>query len=151
VSAWKPRVVPPIYFLASILLMIGLHRWLPMGRLISGPPRLLGAIPLALGLVLNLGGAMRFQKGGTPLVPGSESNMVHREGLYRYTRNPMYLGFVLELLGVALFLGSLSPLAVPPLFAVLIQTLFVRHEERWMEQQFGEEYLTYKRTTRRWM
>jgi protein-S-isoprenylcysteine O-methyltransferase Ste14 len=150
-TAWKPRVVPPIYFLASVLLMIGLHRRLPMGRVLVGPPRLLGAIPLALGLVFNLGGARRFQVGGTKLVPGSESNMVHREGPYRYTRNPMYLGFVLELLGVAFLLGSLSPLAVPPLFAVLIQILFVRNEERWMEQQFGEEYLDYKRTTRRWI
>jgi protein-S-isoprenylcysteine O-methyltransferase Ste14 len=107
-------------------------------------------IPLLMGLAYAFGGVASFRAGGTEIVPGSKSNMLHRKGLYQHTRNPMYLGFVVFLVGVAFLLGSVSPFAVPPLFLALIQVLFVRNEERWMEEQFGEEYLAYKRTTRRW-
>ena len=149
-TRWQPRIVPPLYFLGSILVMVALHRAVPAGRL-SGPVRLIGSLPLLVGLAFNLWGAMLFRINETPLRPGSESTVVVRTGACRFSRNPMYLGFVLELLGVALLLGSASPLVVPPLFMVLIQILFIRNEEKSMEERFGEQYLAYKRRMRRWI
>ena len=147
----QPRVVPPVYFLACIVGMVLLDRSIPILRLLEGTLRWGGVLPLALGLALNVMSATLFRSKGTPLVPGPEATVLVRAGAFRYTRNPMYLGFSLMLLGIALLLGSLSPLLVLPLFVWTIQMLFIQKEEIWMEERFGEEYLSYKRQTRRWL
>jgi protein-S-isoprenylcysteine O-methyltransferase Ste14 len=72
-------------------------------------------------------------------------------GLYRFTRNPMYLGLMLIVLGVAILQGSLAAFLPLPVFAWILQTRFVRGEERFLESLFGAEYLDYKSTVRRWI
>ena len=67
------------------------------------------------------------------------------------TRNPMYLGLTLTLVGIATLLGSLSPWLVVPAFAVAISRLFIRHEEQTLQERFGDEYLAYRKTVRRWI
>ena len=146
-----PRVVPPFYFLGGLVLMVALHQLAPARTLLAWPASLAGLIPVALGFVLSGQAAARFRRVGTPIRPGSEATALVRDGPFRFTRNPMYLGMTLILLGIALLLGSLSPLLVPPLFMALITALFIRREERWMEETFGESYRSYRRRVRRWL
>ncbi len=61
----------------------------------------------------------------------------------------MYLGFVLILIGVAVVLGSLTPLVVIPIFAIAMDRVFISLEERMLEQKFGKAWLEYKRKARR--
>jgi protein-S-isoprenylcysteine O-methyltransferase Ste14 len=147
----QPRVVPPVYFLSCIVAMVLLDRSIPSLRFVEGTIRWVGVLPLALGLALNGMSAALFPSKGTPLVPGSEATVMVRSDAFRYTRNPMYLGFSLMLLGIALLIDSLSLLLVLPLFVWTMQTLFIQKEKRWIEDRFGEEYLSYKRQTRRWL
>jgi protein-S-isoprenylcysteine O-methyltransferase Ste14 len=63
----------------------------------------------------------------------------------------MYLGAILLVSGVALLLGSVTPLLVVIAFFVILQEGFIRHEERLLEQRFGEEYRNYGRSVRRWL
>jgi len=63
----------------------------------------------------------------------------------------MYLGFMLILAGIAVFMGSLTPYAVVVVFAVLMEVVFIRVEERMLEQKFGEAWLAYKAKVRRWI
>lgn len=72
-------------------------------------------------------------------------------GFFRYTRNPMYLGMVLLILGAAMLYGTAGALLPAPFFAWIIQRNFIRAEERFMEAAFGEEYLAYKKSVRRWL
>jgi protein-S-isoprenylcysteine O-methyltransferase Ste14 len=146
-----PRIVPPVYFMAALVLIPILDRFAPIVELLRPPAPLVGLFPLALGLMLGFPSAARFRRAGTPLRPGSKPTVLVQDGPYRFTRNPMYLGMTLIVLGVALLPGSLSPLLVPPLFLALIQQLFVKREERWMEEAFGAAYLDYKRRVRRWL
>jgi len=67
------------------------------------------------------------------------------------TRNPMYLGFVCILVGIAILAGRLSPFIVPILFAFLMDRLFIRVEEKMLEEQFENEWNSYKNQTRRWI
>jgi protein-S-isoprenylcysteine O-methyltransferase Ste14 len=145
-----PRVVPPVYFLAGLASIFVLNRWAPVRELLPGWLALVGLMPLALGIALGFSATTRFHRAGTPLRPGTLMTAFVQEGPYRFTRNPMYLGMTLILLGVALFVGSASPLLVPPAFLALIHLVFVRREERWMEEAFGESYRAYCRRTRRW-
>ncbi len=73
------------------------------------------------------------------------------DGLYAYTRNPMYLGLVIALAGVAFLLNERWPWLVVPGFAALLQWRFIHHEEQLMETTFGDAYLDYKSRVRRWL
>lgn len=145
------RPLPPVYFLCALLLMVFLDRDYPMALLVTAPLNY-GGIPfIALGLGISAGGALLFHQAGTPVVPFEPARALVTAGLYRFSRNPMYLGLVIILGGVWLLLGTLTPLLVPPAFFVLLQRAFVRREERILEQTFGDEYRDYRRRVRRWL
>jgi len=149
-KAGKP-VYPPTYFMASVLLMIGLHFLAPVKQLIGSPYRYLGLVPLAAGLTLNVWGSRLFDRSGTTIKPFETSSSLVVRGPYRISRNPMYLGMVFSLLGVGTLAGSLTPLAVVPVFGYLIDRRFIRPEEAMLEQAFGSRYATYRERVRRWM
>ena len=77
--------------------------------------------------------------------------MLLTTGLYRFSRNPIYLGMTLTLLGWGLVLGSLGALLLVPLFPPWIERLFIRTEEAMLEDQFGDAYRAYAARTRRWL
>jgi protein-S-isoprenylcysteine O-methyltransferase Ste14 len=147
----KRKVIPPVYLLLAFGLMEALHYLAPLGRFIEPPYSYLGAVPLLAGLFMSATAAGSFRKAGTPVVPFEPSTVLVTSGFFRYTRNPMYLGMVLMLVGVALLLGSLGPLVVIPVFVWIIQSNFIRGEEQFLEDIFGEQYLSYKRKVRRWI
>ncbi len=72
-------------------------------------------------------------------------------GMYKVSRNPMYLGMVVILLGIAVLFGSISPFISIPVFIWLIQSNFIRLEEAALEETFGDEYREYKTRVRRWL
>ncbi|HKL61995.1 MAG TPA: PEMT/PEM2 methyltransferase family protein [Woeseiaceae bacterium] len=145
------RIVPPVYFLASLLAMLVLHRYLPIARIIEPPLTWLGLVPLLLGLVSAIAGARAFGRAGTSVKPFREAKALVTDGIFRVSRNPMYLGMVSALLGVAILLGTVGAFLPVPLFFFVLEHWFVRPEERMLEQLFGEHYREYRRRVRRWM
>ncbi|MCF3110288.1 isoprenylcysteine carboxylmethyltransferase family protein [Niabella sp. CC-SYL272] len=145
-----PRIPPPVYFLLSLIAMLLLHTYLPVAYWLHAPWKYLGIIILVGGFALSAGSAILFRKSGTHLRPGARATFVVIRGPFRYTRNPMYSGLVIMLMGLAILLGTVSPLFVIPLFFLFLHTQFVLREEKWMEQWFGETYLKYKNNTPRW-
>jgi protein-S-isoprenylcysteine O-methyltransferase Ste14 len=133
------------------MLIVLLDQTVPITQVIAPPVSYSGALLIAVGLGLGFSAVTRFRRAETGIVPGSEATVLVRSGPFRFTRNPMYLGMTLMLLGLAIVLGSLSPFTIPLLFLVLMDRVFVRKEERWMEEAFGDEYLVFKRGTRRWL
>ena len=146
----KP-VLPPTYLLIAIVIMVALHFIFPTVIIIRMPWNLLGVIPLAVGVILNLIADRDFKKHRTTVKPFEESTVLITTGVYQLSRNPMYLGFELILIGVALLLGSLTPLAVVILFPILMESLFIRAEEQMLARQFGPSWLTYQEEVRRWI
>jgi protein-S-isoprenylcysteine O-methyltransferase Ste14 len=145
------RIVPPIYLVAALAASALLHFCLPLARLIPAPYNYAGALPIVIGLVIAASSAGFFRRAGTPIIPFSPSTALVTEGAYRYTRNPMYLGMVLDLLGAAILFGSASAFIPVPLFAWWIDRMFIRHEEAFLESIFGQPYLDYKKRVRRWL
>ncbi len=147
----KRKIVPPVYFLAALLLMAALHRELPVARIIAPPFSYAGVVLIVAGMVLG-GHAFRgFMQAGTPVIPFERSTTLVTGGSYRITRNPMYLGMVLILGGVAGLLGTVGPWLPIPFFVWIIQSNFINGEERFLEQLFGQQYLAYKSRVRRWL
>jgi protein-S-isoprenylcysteine O-methyltransferase Ste14 len=92
-----------------------------------------------------------FVKAGTGIVPFDKATMLVTDGFYRVTRNPMYTGMIMMLLGVAVLTGAIGALLPIPAFFMIIRNNFVLGEERFLETTFGMQYTDYKSTVRRWI
>jgi protein-S-isoprenylcysteine O-methyltransferase Ste14 len=147
----KKKLPPPVFLLISLIAMFLLDRFVPVFEFGTAWSLGAGAALLACGLVVTISSARRFKRAGTPLRPFEESTTVVTSGMFRITRNPMYMGMVVGQAGIALMLGSLIAFVPILVFATIIHTQFVVHEERFMEGLFGEQYLTYKKKVRRWI
>ena len=146
-----PRIHPPIYFLIGLIAMILLSSFVPIGHWLHFPWRYIGIIIIVLGFYLFLGSGMFFQKLGTNPRPGTRATLIVTKGPFKYTRNPMYLGLIIMLIGTSILLGTFSPLIVIPTLFLILHTQFVLREEKWMAEWFGEPYLEYKKKTPRWL
>ncbi len=147
----KRKILPPVYLLLTVVAMTGFHYFLPLGRFIVEPYSYFGFVLIVVGLSTTIPAAVSFKKVGTPVVPFEVSTKLVTTGLYRFTRNPMYLGMVVFLIGIGLLFGSLGSLIPVPLFVWIIRTNFIRGEENFLAEIFGNEYLEYKRRARRWL
>ena len=143
--------LPPIILLFAILCEIGLHYWLPLAQVLSSPWNKAGVVLIVLGVLVVVGPATAFFRADTTIKPFKDSSALVVSGMYRYTRNPMYVGMVVVLLGVAVLLGDLSPFILPVLFVPVLNTRVIKHEEQMLEERFGDEYRELKKTVRRWL
>ena len=143
--------MPPAVLLAAVTLMLGIHFLLPITKIVPGFWRLLGILPLGLGLAISYAAEKQFLQAGTTVNPFKESSWLVTDGLYRFSRNPMYLGMALILAGVAILLGSLTPFGVAALFVGWIHFRFICREEEILSTQFGQDWLEYKARVRRWI
>lgn len=145
------KIVPPVYMLFALLAMVGLHYAIPLAGIVEPPVSYLGLVPLFVGSTIAATAPRMFDRIGTPIRPFERSTALVTRGLYRYTRNPMYLGLTLILIGVWLLLGTASVLVPIAVFIWIIQEGFIRGEERFLDEIFGEEYRGYKSRVRRWI
>ena len=143
-------VLPPIYFLLTMVLMVSLHVLVPVQQIIPSRLRYVGVAPLVAGLFLNMWAAKLFGRARTTIKPFQQSSALVVQGPYRLSRNPMYLGMVVALIGVGVLLGSVTPWAVIPAFALVIDRRFIRAEETELGRTFGSAYTAYRATVRRW-
>jgi protein-S-isoprenylcysteine O-methyltransferase Ste14 len=147
----KPKILPLVWLLIALVAMLILHSAWPVARYLQQPWTWAGLLPVALGCGLAVVSARAFQKADTGLIPFDEARVLVTDGFFRYSRNPMYLGMVLLLLGVSMLLGSLGTLLPIPLFIWIIRRHFILGEERFMEAAFGDQYRAYKARVRRWL
>jgi protein-S-isoprenylcysteine O-methyltransferase Ste14 len=145
------KILPTTYLLIAIVAMIVLGLFLPVVQFIPPPWNLIGIVPLLVGVALNLAADRAFKQAGTTVKPYQESNALITTGVYRFSRNPMYLGFVLVLLGMALLLAALSPFIIILIFGIVMDQLFIRVEERMLAEKFGGQWNNYRAETRKWL
>lgn len=145
------RPTPPFYFMSAIVVMALCHGLVPVVQWLPPPWNLLGVAPLFGGIALAFAANRLFTRHGTPIHPFADAVALVTEGPFAVTRNPMYLGLTLALAGIAALLGTLTPWLVIPVFIGTITQLFIRREERALQDRFGGAYAAYKKTVRRWI
>lgn len=145
----RHRILPPVYFLLAVLVLAMVGR--PHQDIFAAPFDVIGALLVVAGCGAVLWAAGLFRGAGTPIKPFSPSTALVTGGLYKFTRNPMYLGMILALLGVAIGLGTASAFIAIPLFVWQIRRKFVQPEEVFLEGIFGADYVAYKARVRRWL
>ncbi len=144
------RIGPPNIYRVFILSML-LVWVMPLQSIIVFPWAFVGLPFLFFGMYIALRAKRLFKDSDTPILPAAVPTKLHQGGLYKFTRNPMYLGIALALLGTALLTGKLINAVFPLLFCVIIDRFFIEHEEAALEKEFGEQFLSYKRKTPRWI
>ena len=113
----------------------------------------LAATVSSVGILFLLAGMYSFQKAKTtfnPMKPDTASSLV-ASGIYRISRNPMYVGFLLALTGWAIFLSHPLPFLFLPVFVAYMNCFQISPEERALSAKFGDEYDRYKQGVRRWL
>ena len=138
-------------FYGFILLSIILNFFFPIRRIIIQPYNYLGIILILFGLVIDVWAWVLFRREKTTLNPYKIPSRLETKSIFKISRNPMYLGMDIILLGVSVLLGSLITFIFPIIFIILIEKLFINLEEKNLERKFGKEYLDYKKEVRRWI
>ena len=149
-----PRIFfpPPIIYVLGFTASLALDHYLPLGISIQSTlTEIIGSVVIMLGLLLIALGMGIFAKRKTGIVPIRPASELVIQGIYHYTRNPMYLGMLLLYLGGVLVLDSAwaVPLLIPML--LIIRYYVIAREERYLSQLFGAAYVQYCQTVRRWV
>jgi protein-S-isoprenylcysteine O-methyltransferase Ste14 len=127
-------------------------RWAWPGMvLIRSPLTFLGMVPLVSGFGIMIVGWSQFRASGANINTFAQPNRLVTGGIFRFSRNPMYLGFALILAGAWVFLGGLSPILGVLLFVAITERWYIAFEEQAMRDRFGLAYESYQHKTRRWI
>ena len=144
------KALPPIYFLLALVAMAVLHWQWPIRRYWGFPLNMLALVPLVAGMFLNIVADRQFNRHLTTVKPFEQSSALVTAFPYSFTRNPMYLGVTLMLLGIGLLLGTVSPLIPVVAFAISMDLRFISVEEGMLAETFGQAWEQYRTRVRRW-
>ena len=135
----------------SVGLMIMFWLFAPLYKPFSYPYNLIGIALFLFGMGMAFLIAIQFKQVGTNIRAFQKPDILVTNGLFSISRNPIYLGFVIALVGVALTLNNLSSLFVAAAYFVIADRWYIPSEETAMAEQFGDQYENYKQRTRRWL
>jgi protein-S-isoprenylcysteine O-methyltransferase Ste14 len=147
------RIPPPLVYLAAVIAGVLLQAFVVPLPLALGRGLRIGAsvATAVLAFVAGAAALTRFRRTGQDPKPWKSTPEIISTGIYRHTRNPMYVGMALIQTSIGLGLANGWILAFVPVVLVVVYVTAVRHEEAYLERKFGETYLEYKRTVRRWL
>ena len=146
----KNRMTPDSFFIFFLALSFLFHMAIPLVRLIPFPWNLFGIILIIVGIIMTLIINSVLLKNRTSIQPFETPDVLLTSGLFKLSRNPLYLGMTIAFVGVVITLGSLSPFIFPIIFVIIINRVIIPFEENKLEMVFGDKYLDYKTKTRRW-
>ncbi len=145
------KLYPPHFLLISVIAMLAI--WYIFSP--SNPKNIFlmstGWVLIVSGLTCNVIAANQFMKAKTSIIPLTESSFLVKKGIFRFSRNPMYTGMTIFLIGLCVILNNFYNIAVIIGFFLLIRNKFVMKEEELLKETFGEEYLSYIKEVRRWI
>ena len=151
---WLELKIPPLaVWLVLAGVMLGVAYAAPgLSFTLAGSSAIALAL-VALGIAVALAGVINFRNKRTtvnPLTP-SASSVIVSGGVYRFSRNPMYLGFLLALTGWAVYLSNAGSMLLLPAFVAYMSQYQIKPEERALRAKFGNEFAQYMSRVRRWL
>ena len=146
-------VPPPLIFAAGLIIGWLLHLWRPIFITAgSSTARLVAAAAcIVIYLALFLGALRLFRRAGTSVIPTRPTTALVTGGVYRFTRNPLYVSMVALYVGIALLIDSWWPIVLLPVVVLVIDRAVIAREERYLASVFPAEYAAYRARVRRWL
>ena len=147
----SPMVHPPVVALMFIVIAYFLGRFVPLSFVAPAILRYSGLALTFAGFLLGIGAFIEFRKARTTLDPHGSAKQLVTSGIYRFSRNPIYLGFLLMVIGLPLNSGLYWGFVLAPFYVIVMNRLIIQHEERYLERKFGKTYTGYMSRVRRWL
>ena len=149
----NPGVIapPPLIYAGALATGLFMHWRFPVKFLPRTVARFLGRVSMGISGVLALTAILEMRRAGTHVDPSQLVTTIVTRGPFRLTRNPLYLSLTLLYTGIALLVNSFWAIILLPGVLLLIRFGVINREERYLEQKFGEQYLSYKAKVRRWI
>ncbi len=145
------NVHPPMVALLFIVIAYFLGRFVPLPFVAPAALQYFGLLLTFIGFLLGMAAFLEFRKARTTLDPHGSTKQIVTAGIYRFSRNPIYLGFLLMVIGLPLNSGLLWGVVVAPLYMILMTRLVIEPEEAYLEKKFKEQYKGYRSRVRRWL
>jgi protein-S-isoprenylcysteine O-methyltransferase Ste14 len=145
------NIHPPVVALFFLVVAMVLQRFFPLPIKVSVIAQNIGFGLTFIGFLCGVGAFIEFRKARTTLDPHGSVKTLVTGGIYRFTRNPIYLGFLLMVIGFPLNYGSLWGIVTAPFFAMTVSRLVSEKEEAYLEKKFKEQYTGYRSRVRRWI
>ncbi|MBU2864742.1 isoprenylcysteine carboxylmethyltransferase family protein [Reinekea forsetii] len=147
----RPPILPPSIGMLAMLGVFVLHFIKPIAMLFPYPINYMGLVLIAAGALINIIAERDLQRFGAPFDANGQASQLVEGGLYRFSRNPAYLGMILIAAGITVWVGSLSPWLVVLFLPPIMGKLYVCQEECALKDRFGSEYDQYCTKVPRWI
>jgi protein-S-isoprenylcysteine O-methyltransferase Ste14 len=145
------KIHPPILTLAHLIAAFILKRYASHPLPASAGMQTFGFILLVIAFLIAVAAIIEFRRANTTVNPHGSVSKIISSGVFRFTRNPIYLGFFIMLIGFPLYFGTYWGIPMAFLFLVSIYYLVIQFEEAYLEKKFGTKYTDYKSRVRRWI
>jgi protein-S-isoprenylcysteine O-methyltransferase Ste14 len=145
------RFPPPLLYVAGLLAGWLLERRYPLASLPRNISIAAGIVLVVAGVLVARSAARSMWAANTSMIPVRPTTAIVSDGVYRFTRNPMYVSLVAIYVGIALLIRAPWAFLLLPLVILAVDRLVIAKEERYLETKFGEPYLAYKNRVRRWI
>lgn len=145
------KIHPPILTAIHIALAYAAKWTIPLPLVVPDILRNIGFALVVVGFLCGVAAFVEFRRARTTIDPHGSVTSIISSGVYRFTRNPIYLGFALMLIGLPLNSGSYWGLILAPVLILSFNNLVIQHEEAYLEKKFGDVYTGYKSRVRRWL
>ena len=156
-SAQKPTdtagvaIPPPLIYLAGLIVAFGLDWVWPVALLPNPHQYIAGALMIGAGMLIVVLVFRRFRAAGTNIEPHKPTTAIVTDGLFAYSRNPVYLALACITLGIGAAVDNIWVLVMLVPTLVIVRTAVIAREERYLEGKFGDDYWRYKMIVRRWI
>jgi protein-S-isoprenylcysteine O-methyltransferase Ste14 len=142
---------PPRIAMALLAFSIGLWYFSPYGTMFFVPYRLIAGVIITLGFAIMMWAWFLFKKFNTVVCPTGTTSTIVTKGVYKFSRNPMYLGMTMMLTGASFLMGSAPSFFAPVVFFLIIDKVFIPYEEEKLFATMQDKYSQYFEETRRWV
>ena len=144
--------IPPVWLALALVIVYFQERYFHFGLSLSHPiTNMVAGLSVGAGVLLMALAVLEMRRHGTTVIPHREADHLVTTGVFKWTRNPIYLGDALVLLGFILHWDAVLSLAILPIFMMAIDNGFIVYEEDRLRRKFRSDFERYMRDTRRWI
>jgi protein-S-isoprenylcysteine O-methyltransferase Ste14 len=147
------HIPPPLIYVIVYLAAVFIQKTVPVNDSLFCKPlmKIIGVIFLIIALLFLFRSLRQFFQSKNTVITIQSANSLQTNGIYSITRNPMYLGLALIYLGISCLIGNWWNIILFSFLLLIIQEFIIKREEKYLQREFGQEYLDYKRRVRRWL
>lgn len=146
-------IPPPLFYVFTFVVAVLIQGRFPINDSLFHlrAIKVLGVILIVLSLFFLIRSLRQFFKSKNTLVTVKPASSLQTIGIYHVTRNPMYVGLAIVYLAITCFIGNWWNIILFPILLAIVQEYIIKHEEKYLERRFAQEYVDYKNNVRRWL